>query len=168
MMMKQEAKNTNNKPRASLKVIAFKLPEKQVNSIKSLCDKGFYPSLSETVRIAITDFISHVIDITNQNQSEYWLSISDQDTLTNMSSIKSNKISACTKMPYELLKTIDLLIKSNSKSFSNRTNFIRLAISRFLDKDYEIYSYWLSKHVAKKEVGSDVIANNPNQIHAFQ
>ena len=157
--MSGKQKNNN------LKVIAFKLPEDQVNSIKNLCEKGFYPSLSETVRIAITDFICHVIEITNQNESPYWLSMSDQDVLSGISA--SNKVSACTKMPYHLLKTIDNLIKENNQSFNNRTNFIRLAINNFLSKDSEIYDYWLSKNYKSNNVKSGMNIRNSSQLHAF-
>lgn len=128
----------------NLKVIAFKLPEDQIQSIKMLCTEGFYPSLSETVRIAITDYISFILDFTNQNETEFWLTAIDQKKLSEYNTNKITKVSACTKMPIELLKTIDTLINKNSQ-FDNRTNFIRLAVQRFLETDSQIYSHWLSK-----------------------
>ncbi len=128
----------------NLKVIAFKLPEEQINNIKMLCSDGFYPSLSETVRIAITDYISYILDFTNENETEFWLTAIDQKKLTEFNTNKITKISACTKMPIELLNTIDTLIHKNSQ-FDNRTNFIRLAVQRFLETDAQIYNHWLNK-----------------------
>ena len=129
----------------SLKVIAFKLPEEQINTIKLLCSDGFYPSLSETIRIAITDYISFILDYTNQNDTDFWLTAIDQQNLTNFNSTKTTKVSACTKMPIELLNTIDTIISKNSQ-FDNRTNFIRLAVHRFIENDSQIYNYWLNKN----------------------
>ena len=128
----------------NLKVIAFKLPEDQLQQIKSLCDQGFYPSLSETIRIAITDYISYILDFTEQNEAEFWLNATDHKNLSEYTKNSTPKISACTKMPIELLNTIDSLLKKNSQ-FSNRTNFIRLAVNRFLENDSQIYSHWLNK-----------------------
>ena len=134
-------KATNN-----LKVIAFKLPEEQISNIKGLCSEGFYPSLSETVRIAITDYISYILDYTNLNETEFWLTPMDQKNLSDYNNNKTSKISACTKMPIELLNTIDTLISKNNQ-FMNRTNFIRLAVHKFLENDSQIYSYWLNKQI---------------------
>ena len=128
----------------NLKVIAFKLPEDQISNIKLLCTDGFYPSLSETVRIAITDYISYILDFTNQNETEFWLTAIDQKNLSDYNNTRTNKVSACTKMPIELLNTIDTLIQKNSQ-FNNRTNFIRLAVHRFLENDAQIYNHWLNK-----------------------
>lgn len=128
----------------NLKVIAFKLPEDQLSHIKVLCNDGFYPSLSETVRIAITDYISYILETTDQNQTEYWLQPSDHKNIEDFNKASVTKISACTKMPIELLNTIDSLLKKNSQ-FLNRTNFIRLAVNRFLENDSQIYSHWLNK-----------------------
>ena len=133
------------KTNKNLKVIAFKLPEEQIGTIKVLCNDGFYPSLSETVRIAITDYISFILDFTNQNETEFWLTAIDQKNLTDYNNNKTIKVSACTKMPIELLNTIDTLIQKNPQ-FSNRTNFIRLAVNRFIENDSQIYSQWLNKH----------------------
>lgn len=132
-----------DKPTLTLKVIAFKLPEDQLQQIKSLCDQGFYPSLSETIRIAITDYISYILDYT-QNETEFWLNATDHKNLSEFTRSSTTKISACTKMPIELLNTIDSLLKKNPQ-FSNRTNFIRLAVNRFLENDFQIYSHWLNK-----------------------
>lgn len=139
-----------------LKVIAFKLTEDQIGRIKTLCDNGFYPSLSETVRIAITDYISYIIDYTNQNGTEFWSPEPDQK-LIHFKQIKAVKVSACTKMPFELLKTIDSIIENNPQ-FNNRTNFIRLAVNRFLDSDFQIYSHWLNKSFKKYPEFTNTIA----------
>lgn len=129
----------------TLKVIAFKLPEDQITNIKNLCADGFYPSLSETIRIAITDYISFILDYTNQNDTDFWLTAIDQQNLSYFNNTKTTKISACTKMPIELLNTIDTIIAKNSQ-FDNRTNFIRLAVHRFIENDSQIYNYWLNKN----------------------
>ena len=118
--------------------------------MRDLCKDGFYPSLSETVRIAITDYISHILEYTNQNESEFWLTPNDQQHLTDYNKIIT-KISACTKMPLELLNTIDMIIQKNQQ-FVNRTNFIRLAVNRFLEIDAQIYSQWLEKTVKHQSV----------------
>ena len=68
----------------------------------------------------------------------------DQKNLSDYNNNKTTKISACTKMPIELLNTIDTLITKNNQ-FINRTNFIRLAVRRFLENDSQIYSHWLNK-----------------------
>lgn len=141
MHLKLVSKSTKN-----LKVIAFKLPDDQITNIKDLCSEGFYPSLSETVRIAITDYISYILDYTNQNETEFWLTPLDQKNLSDYNNNKTAKVSACTKMPIELLKTIDTLISKNNQ-FMNRTNFIRLAVHRFLENDSQIYSHWLNKQI---------------------
>ena len=141
--MSKEVHRKLVKSNQKLKVIAFKLPEDHIQQMKVLCNEGFYPSLSETVRIAITDYISYILEFTDQNDTEFWLTASDEKHLTEYNKAIA-KTSACTKMPLELLNTIDTIIQNNSQ-FSNRTNFIRLAVNRFLEHDSQIYSHWLNK-----------------------
>ncbi len=42
-----------------MRLIAVHLPERIVDDIKELVDKGLYPNRSETIRIAIRDLLKH-------------------------------------------------------------------------------------------------------------
>ncbi len=124
-----------------LKVIAFKLPEEQLSAIKLLCNNGFYPSISEVVRIAIINYLLKIINFNNEMNNNYWLSLQNQKKI-NTWNINQDKISACSKMPLQLLDILDDVISYNDQ-FGNRTNFIRLAVDEFLAEDNQIYAPYL-------------------------
>ncbi|MHA2366503.1 MAG: ribbon-helix-helix domain-containing protein [Candidatus Hodarchaeales archaeon] len=115
--------------------------KQQSDVINQLTEEGFYPSISEVIRIAIMDYIMHIYDVTDDNNSLFWV---DQTTLEKYSSHNAIKKSACTKMPINLLNLLNLI--THQHNFGNRTNFIRLAVDRFLSLEGYLYSPWLSKN----------------------
>ena len=132
-----EQENNNKR----LQAITCKIPVKQLTAIKNLCKQGYYSNLSETVRIAITDYISYIYDYTEVNKSDFRLPLLGIDLL--QQSKKTNKVQICSKIPIYMLKVIDTFIL-NYNPFMTRHNFICLAIERFLNNDLQIYEYWLN------------------------
>ena len=144
-------KIVNDKAKFSQKhqyrVVSFKLLKKQSDTIKQSCMNGTYPSVSETVRIAILDFLSYITEVTDGNKSAFWV---DTTSLDQYNSSKAIKQSTCAKMPTKLLELVNQTLKQHPE-FINRTNFIRLAVERFLLMDDQIYQPWLSIPKFKRE-----------------
>jgi metal-responsive CopG/Arc/MetJ family transcriptional regulator len=124
-------------------VIAFRFLSTQFEQSKNLCQNGFYPSLSEITRIAIIDFLIDMFEY-NQNNYNYNYSISvlEQEYLLINKTNKYNTVYA--KISILLVQIMDEAIIKNPH-LRNRSSFIRLAISKFLEKDSQIYANILNK-----------------------
>jgi len=57
-----------------IKIITINLPEKYLEDLQILIEKGFYPSRSEALRIALRDFLANELkfydDLENSNFKE--------------------------------------------------------------------------------------------------
>ena len=112
-----------------LKVVAFKISDYLQAKIKNLCETGFYVSLSEVTRIAIIEFIAELLEL-KMNGSTWFESPKDEY-------VKNKKVSTSVKIPINLLNIMSDIIYDFH--FKNRSVFIRIALSRFLEVDQEIY-----------------------------
>jgi len=133
---------------SSMKVIAFKINERQKALIKSMVLKKFYPSFSEAIRTACWDLLVDLLldeegEIGNIDDKKV-----DQVLLKNEKfiavdqSLSGRKVATSAKFPTKVLRKIDILVLNGN--FKNRSEFIRYACSSFLMTDAEIYFNFLN------------------------
>ncbi len=53
-----------------MKIITINLPEKYLDAIQILNDKGIYPSRSEAIRVALADFLPHELKMYSDLDTE--------------------------------------------------------------------------------------------------
>ena len=136
-------KNYKDQP-TSIKVIAFKLPDEQLEEIDSLIKLGFFHSRSEVYRIAMLELCDYIIDETDDFTNAFILEIATTKMLNDFKNDQCSKSSSCTKMPINMLGLIDFFVDHIKKNdfnngfLSNRTDFILFALIRFLDRNRTI------------------------------
>ncbi|MFW9993727.1 MAG: ribbon-helix-helix domain-containing protein [Candidatus Odinarchaeota archaeon] len=137
-----------------MKVIAFKIYERQKNLIQSMVKKGFYPSFSEAIRTACWELLEELLLNENGELDEIDNSKIDRILQKNEKflkvdgSLSSQKVATSAKFPMKMLRKIDSLVLNGS--FKNRSEFIRYASSVFLMTDSEIFSVFLEQSTLLK------------------
>lgn len=136
--------NEDKKANPNLKVIAFKLSRNTITWIKaSVKVRQTHASLSELCRIAIMDLIAHCIRIQKEEINDF--EVKDAIKGMELSYQDSLKDSACAKFPVTLLDVTDKIILEFQHLFDTRTKFVRTAIWMFMQKEEQIYNYWLNQ-----------------------
>jgi len=64
-----ETKNDNAQSRERMKLISVHLPEWMIKELEKLVQKGYFPSRSEAIRVAIHILIMKYQDMGNKQQS---------------------------------------------------------------------------------------------------
>jgi len=64
-----ESKNDNAQSRERMKLISVHLPEWMIKELEKLVQKGYFPSRSEAIRVAIHILIMKYQDMGNRQQS---------------------------------------------------------------------------------------------------
>ncbi|MHA2294379.1 MAG: ribbon-helix-helix domain-containing protein [Candidatus Hodarchaeales archaeon] len=107
--------------------------------------KGFYPSFSEAIRIAVWDLLEELMfddkgelnDI-DEAKTSYVLQSNEKFRTADRSLSGGQKVATSAKFPMKILKKIDSLVLNGH--FKNRSDFIRKACTHALITDSEIFS----------------------------
>lgn len=124
-----------------MKVVAFKIFEKQDQLIRVLVKAGLYSSISEPLRQAGWELLRLIIEPLEYGDKLKAVTIPKD--LINQFAGKTVSISG--KFPIKMIEIIDCLV-AQMGIYKNRSEYFREALTSFLVSDSELFSPFILKN----------------------
>jgi len=121
-----------------MKVVAFKIYERQNQLLRALVEQGVYSSISEPLRQAGWELLRLIMEPLEYGENLRLVSYPPE--LVNQ--FKSKTVSVSGKFPLKMIEVIDWLV-AKLDNYKNRSDYIRDALTGFLVTDSQLFSSYI-------------------------
>ena len=121
-----------------MKVVAFKIFERQNQLLRTLVEQGVYSSISEPLRQASWELLRIIMAPLEYGENLRIVQLPKEFSLQ----FTSKTVSVSGKFPLKMIEMIDWLV-AKLDTYKNRSNFLRDALTGFLVTDSQLFSSFI-------------------------